>query len=212
MTRVSEVIRGWLGWCPDRHILNVRSSGIDEGMDSRPGNLLAKNPGPGGTGRPGIPNGRNYEHTQRGTLIIGSVSAAIILILASMFLLGIVWVAVAVTAILVFALAICSTLTVSADDDTLRIRFGPVGLIRKSWPIAEIASVTTVTNPWYYGWGIRWTPSGPLYNVSGYGAVEVRLISGKVFRIGTDEPEVLKTAIETARGASRHPPRGAGNP
>jgi len=116
-----------------------------------------------------------------------------------MFLFGIVWVAIAVLGIMIVVLAICSTLTVSLDNDTLRIRFGPVGLIRKSWPLAEIASVTAVTNPWYYGWGIRWTPRGPLYNVlSGYGAVEILLCSGKTFRIGTGEPESLKLAIEQA--------------
>jgi hypothetical protein len=99
----------------------------------------------------------------------------------------------------VFVLAIMSTLTVSAGSGTLAIRFGPVGLVRKSWPLAEIVSVTTVTNPWYYGYGLRITPHGPLYNVSGPHAVEVRLMSGKSFRIGTDEPYTLKQAIDQAR-------------
>jgi hypothetical protein len=120
-----------------------------------------------------------------------------------MYLFGIVWVAVFVLGIMIFVLAICSTLTVLVDD-TLRIRFGPIGVIKKSWPLAEIVSVTTVTNPWYYGWGIHWTPHGLLYNVSGYGAVEVRLLSGRMFRIGTDEPEVLRSAIEQAR-AKKNP-------
>jgi hypothetical protein len=100
---------------------------------------------------------------------------------------------------MVFVLAIFSTLTVLAGADIIRIRFGPIGLIQKSWPVSEIASVTTVINPWYYGWGIHWTPHGPLYNVSGRNAVEILLFSGNTFRIGTDEPEALKTAIEQAR-------------
>ncbi|MEI7858142.1 MAG: hypothetical protein WCH85_11680 [Methanomicrobiales archaeon] len=115
-----------------------------------------------------------------------------------MYFFVLVWVTIAVLGIMIVVLAIFSTLTVSIDYNALRIRFGPVGLIRKSWPLAEIASITAVTNPWYYGWGIRWTPRGPLYNVSGYGAVKVLLLSGKTFRIGTGEPEVLKLAIEHA--------------
>lgn len=211
ISRISEVIRGWLGWCPNGHTMNARNSG-SAGSVFLAGSSVVKRPGPSGTDGPGMPWGGRYEHTQRGTLIIGAVSAAIILILVTTYLSGIEWVAIIVLGIMVFVLAICSTLTVSAGGDTLRIQFGPVGLIRKSWPISEIASVTTVTNPWYYGWGIRWTPHGCLYNVSGRGAVEVLLFSGMTFRIGTDEPEALKNAIETARGDNRNLPRDAGNP
>jgi hypothetical protein len=37
-----------------------------------------------------------------------------------------------------------------------------------------------------------------LYNVSGKGAVEVTLKSGQRFRIGTDEEEALKAALENS--------------
>ena len=149
----------------------------------------------------GISGCRERAPSLTGPLLIfrKRMPGVIIIILTSMYLFGIVWVTIFVLGIMIIVLAIFSTLTVSAGEDTLRIRFGPVGLIKKGWPLAEIASVTTVTNPWYYGWGIHWTPNGPLYNVSGFGAVEVRLLSGKTFRIGTDEPEVLRSAIEQAR-------------
>lgn len=198
MVRVSEVIRGWLGWCPNVHTMNAKNRDT-AGSIFPAGSPVVKIPGPSGADRAGIPPGGRYEHTQRGTLIIGAVSAAIILIITTMYMSGIVWVAVIVLGIMVFVLAIFSTLTVLAGADIIRIRFGPIGLIQKSWPISEIASVTTVINPWYYGWGIHRTPHGPLYNVSGRNAVEILLFSGNTFRIGTDEPEALKTAIEQAR-------------
>jgi hypothetical protein len=194
--RISETIRRYLGWCPNAPVIKAKSGGAV--LEVRAANPVTKSPGPSGSAQSGKPRDGRYEHTQRGFLIVGAVTAAILIILASMYLFGVVWVAVLVLGILVFALAICSTLTVTAGDDALRIRFGPIGLIRKSWPMAEIASVSTVTNPWYYGWGIRWTPRGPLYNVSGYGAVEVRLLSGKIFRIGTDEPDTLVKSIRSA--------------
>jgi len=157
----------------------------------------------------GIASGRPgdwwYEHTQRGALIIGSVSIVAIIILATMYFFGIVWVAALVLGIMIFILAIMSTLTVSVCDGTLQIRYGPVGLIRKRWPVTDIASVTAVTNPWYYGWGIRVTPHGTLYNISGYGAVEIRMLDGKTFRIGTDEPEALGKAIESSRAMGSGP-------
>ncbi len=201
-SRFSEIIHGWLGWCPNAHMMKAKSNN-DMRLGFSPANPLAKSPGPSGADRSGKPWEWWYEHTQRGALIIWSVGAAILVILAMTYLFGVVWVTVFVLGILVFALAIFSTLTVSVCDDALRIRFGPLPLIRKSWPVAEIASATAVTNPWYYGWGIRWTPHGLLYNVSGYGAVEVMRHSGKKFRIGTDEPEALCRAIEQARVKNR---------
>lgn len=196
--RISEIIHEWMGWCPNAHMTKAKNSS-DAGHTVPAGNPLKKNPGPSGTDGSKKPREGLYDHTQRGLVVMGAVTAVIIIILASMYLFGIVWVTIFVLGIMIIVLAIFSTLTVSVGEDTLRIRFGPVGLIKKGWPLAEIASVTTVTNPWYYGWGIHWTPNGPLYNVSGFGAVEVRLLSGKTFRIGTDEPEVLRSAIEQAR-------------
>ncbi|HEX3002456.1 MAG TPA: hypothetical protein VHN82_08865, partial [Methanoregula sp.] len=196
MIRVAEVIRGWLGWCPNNHMMSAGAR--DTGYGFSAGNPVTKSHGAPGSEGSRVPDGGKYEHTQRGMLIIGAVSAAIVLILTISLFAGFVWIVGIVIAILAFVLAICSTLTVSVSSGILRIRFGPVGLIQKTWALADIVSVRTVTNPWYYGWGIRWTPHGILYNVSGFRAVEVLLSSGKTFRIGTDEPDSLKEAIEHA--------------
>jgi len=59
----------------------------------------------------------------------------------------------------------------------------------------EIASVKTVKNHWYYGWGIRLIPHGWLFNVSGFEAIEIVMKNGKVYRIGTDEAEKLMAAV-----------------
>lgn len=196
MIHVAEVIRGWLGWCPNGHMMNVKTRDTGHGVSA--GSLVTKSSGASGSEGAGVPDRGIYEHTQRGMLIIGAVSAAILLTLTISMFAGFVWIVGMVVAILAFVLAICSTLTVSIGGENLRIRFGPVGLIRKTWELSDIVSVRTVTNPWYYGWGIRWTPHGLLYNVSGFQAVEVLLASGKAFRIGTDEPDTLKAAIERA--------------
>ena len=34
-----------------------------------------------------------------------------------------------------------------------------------------------------------------IFNVSGFGAVEIRMKNGKIYRIGTDEPKALESAI-----------------
>jgi hypothetical protein len=197
ITRISEIVQEWMGWCPNTHRMKAKESS-DTGFAFPAGNPLAKSPGPSG-GSGSRDRKTLYERTQRGTLIIWLVSAVALSLLVSLYLFGIVWVTVFVLGIMIVVLAISSTLMVSVSDETLRLQFGPVGLIRKSWPLADIVSVTSVTNPWYTGWGIRFTQHGTLYNVSGYGAVEVRLVSGTTFRIGSGEPDALRSAIEQAR-------------
>jgi hypothetical protein len=86
------------------------------------------------------------------------------------------------------------SLTVEVDDEELRHWFGP-GFWKKSYQLLDIESATVVRNSWIYGWGIRFTPHGWLYNVSGLDAVQLQLRSGRKLRIGTDDPQGLIEAI-----------------
>jgi hypothetical protein len=90
-----------------------------------------------------------------------------------------------------------SSLTVEIADGELRIHFGP-GFWRKRYSLADVTGADVARSSWWEGWGIRITPRGMLYNVSGMGAVEIKLRSGQRFRIGTDEPEVLAQALRMA--------------
>jgi len=106
----------------------------------------------------------------------------------------------AVTAIMALILVILVSfgwLTVSVDTERVAIKFG-WGIFRKKFSASEIASVAQVKNHWYYGWGIRlwFWPKMWIFNVSGFDAVEIRMKNGKIYRIGTDEPEKLETAIK----------------
>lgn len=94
-----------------------------------------------------------------------------------------------------------STLTVEIDDQELRFYFGP-GFWRKRIPLRDIKHVEVVRNTVYYGWGIRYTFDGWLYNVSGLDAVELYAEGMGTLRIGTDEPHELKRALEQARQAA----------
>ncbi len=140
-----------------------------------------------------------YEHTQPGYVTLGAAGAtalfmagtllkrpspASLLLVPPALLLGVVG-------------TIFSSLTIEITDEELRASFGP-GLTIKRAKLADIEAVQTVRNPWYYGWGIRFTPRGMLYNVSGLDAVEVRLRNGHTFQLGTDEPERLQQALEEA--------------
>ena len=98
--------------------------------------------------------------------------------------------------LIIFILASFSTLQTTIDEKYLKIKFG-YGIYTKKFLLEDILSAEIVRNHWYYGWGIRlWLwPKMWIYNVSGFKAVEIKLKNGKIFRIGTDEPEELKQAI-----------------
>jgi hypothetical protein len=141
----------------------------------------------------------DYRHTQWGILSI----LLLALIIVFMFLIAwktgwspVFWIALG---ILIVCMAAFSSLTVQVRGGFLEWRFG-VGLIRKRIPVSEIGDAYAVRNPWYYGWGIQWTPKGWLYNVSGLWAVEVVLRNGRRFRVGTDRSEELAHAIRIAAG------------
>jgi len=135
-----------------------------------------------------------YRHTQAGLLILVLLVLAAVAITVLSAALGMHPVGIAVLCVLALCAALFPSLTVEIGEGVVAVRFGP-GLIRKRFALADIRAVSVVRNPWYYGWGIRWTPHGWLYNVSGLGAVEIVLASGKKARIGSDEPEKLAEAI-----------------
>jgi hypothetical protein len=136
----------------------------------------------------------SYRHTQFGTVIVSSLLGAAILIAAASFRTGWSLVTGLVEIFVIGCALLFCCLTVEIKGDELICRFGP-GFIRKRVVLSEIREVKVVKNPWYYGWGIRLTPAGWLFNVSGLNAVEIELASGRRFRIGTDQPDVLAEAI-----------------
>lgn len=156
----------------------------------------------------------SYSHTQVGTLVrvtMGAVTVGM-LVLAAVFGMRdpvAIWIFLAMAALMVLVLFLFHSLSVEIADSVLRLRFG-VGLIRRSIPIKDIAAAKTVRNKWWYGWGIRLTPHGWLFNVSGRDAVEVTLKNGRSYRIGTDEPRKLHRAIEDAMRRFRSPLNASG--
>ena len=88
-----------------------------------------------------------------------------------------------------------STVTITRDE--LMFYFGP-GFWTKRFPLDDIISAEVVRNSPLHGWGIRYTFHGWLYNVSGLHAVELEIQGEGQIRIGTDEPEALRQALEDA--------------
>jgi hypothetical protein len=143
-----------------------------------------------------------YKHTQIGYFMIVCGAIALVIALEVFFRKATVTSMLGGLAAIFVIIGLFATLTVEIRDGLLRFRFG-LGLIRKKLKIAEIESCEVVRNPWYYGWGIHATGKGWVYNVSGFEAVEIFMSDGRRLRIGTDEPDLLRKAILTAKMETR---------
>ena len=149
-----------------------------------------------------------YRHAQAGHLMRLALGLPVLAMLAALpFLQGTErLIVLGVASGLAGVLLLFHRLDVQVDETHLGIRFG-IGLIRARFALAEIRAAGPVRTPWIAGWGIRLLDKGFLFNVSGPDAVEITLASGRIHRIGTDEPEALARALRdalAARDADRH--------
>jgi hypothetical protein len=89
-------------------------------------------------------------------------------------------------------------LTIELKDSELTLTYG-IGLIRIKFRMAELEEVQITKTSWYHGLGIRFTPTGMLYNIQGMKAVKIkyhRKGKSKWVLVGTAEPNALKQVLE----------------
>ena len=138
-----------------------------------------------------------YKHTQIGYFLVTVYSIVVLFLGYFNIMTSFHPLTLIALIIILIVLGTFSRLTVIVDDQMIKIQFG-LRIIRKSFPLKEIETHCVVKNPWYYGWGIRFTPRGWLYNVSGFSAIELQMTNGKRYRIGTDDPDNLAEALDKA--------------
>lgn len=137
-----------------------------------------------------------YDHRQ-----VARVSAVLLIVSGGLLLaifvrLGAPLVIGLVIVLLASLSAVFTSLTVRVTERELTYHFG-LGVWRTRVPLHDIERVEVVRNRWWYGFGIRLTPHGWLYNVWGLDAVEITTRAGRRFRLGTDEPRQLRDALTT---------------
>lgn len=69
------------------------------------------------------------------------------------------------------------------------------GVWRKEIPLSEIATVREADLPWWFGWGIRRTPTGWLYSISGPPTVEIVTLDGRRIFLGSATPAAVAARI-----------------
>jgi hypothetical protein len=104
-----------------------------------------------------------------------------------------------VLAIVLPLLLLKAKLVVTVDREAVRIWFSPFA--RRNVALGEIVSVLPrKSNPLleFGGVGVRWTPRGWAYLVSGDMGVQLELAGGKQLFVGSQRPEDLAGAISSA--------------
>jgi hypothetical protein len=97
--------------------------------------------------------------------------------------------------VLIVALLLFATLTVTVDGSEIRVVFG-IGLVRKTIELADVIKCEPVPVRTLWGWGLHWTPGGWLYNVGGRDAVRIVLAGERAVIVGTDDVRGLAAAID----------------
>lgn len=154
-----------------------------------------------------------YRHTQSAfwpwtVALAGVVALAVLLVVTDDLAGSSLAMLVVVTAVVAVGF-LFARLTVAVEPTEIVVEFG-AGWPRRRIPRADVVSAHAVRNRWWLGWGVRLIPRGSMYNVWGLDAVELVLRSGKVFRIGTDEPDVLLAAVTAPSGQAE--PSGPSGP
>jgi|GEM_PF-371057 hypothetical protein len=148
-----------------------------------------------------VEQNNKYYHTQIGWLSAAVMGVSIASIVFIMLIVPFNTVAFTIMSFVLIVLAIClvvfSSMNVSCDGNTLKIRLGFI--VGKSFPLKDIKSCRVIKVPWYYGWGVRSIPNGWLYRVSGSYAVEIH-IGSKRYLIGSDDPQKLLEFIKRHTG------------
>ena len=139
-----------------------------------------------------------YKHTQIGYVVILAVVAVMLGILAKVVFQGpsgFDWKLHAIVGIAILLVGVMfSSLTIEVEPAQVSWQFG-IPAIKNAVRMEDILNVAVVRNPFIYGWGAHMIPRGWVYNVSGRDAVELTLRDGSRVRLGTDQPDVLLSAI-----------------
>lgn len=139
---------------------------------------------------------KEYRHTQY-AYFFWAISSILLSVYISAWERTTIGSHIVIGAVLIVLVVLFFSLSICVSEDKLSWHFGP-RFWKKELPIADIASCEVVRNNVLMGWGIRMLSDGWMYNVSGLLAVEIRLKSGSAIRLGSDEPNYLKEAIDGA--------------
>jgi hypothetical protein len=141
-----------------------------------------------------------YQHKQTGKLYLLVLLPAMISALPAWSLRAIPSALAVLAAIVMVDIlgAFCFRhLVVRDEGDCLALRFGPIPLLSKRLPYAQMTAVEPGRSNLLDGWGVHYCPGrGWTYNIWGCNCVKVQM-GKKTVRIGTDDVAGLLAFLQT---------------
>jgi hypothetical protein len=141
-----------------------------------------------------------YKHTQYGAwmFFVFLITAILIAMVAGAIIAeGRTVAAIVTISIYLLGVSLFYAFTVQVAEGKIKFWFG-IGLFRRSYALSEIKSTRQVKNPWYYFWGVKSIPGGWLYSIAPGHALELVLKNGLIVHVGTDQPKMLRQAVNAA--------------
>lgn len=138
-----------------------------------------------------------YQHTQWGFFLVPTLMVCAVVSIATTAdetSTTLTVVTVGFVFVLLFVVLVFSRLEVTVSAGVVVAAF-LFGRPHREIALEDVTAVRQVRNRWTQGWGVRKISEGWMYNVWGLDAVELELSSGKLFRIGTNDPENLFTTL-----------------
>ncbi|MBQ4812353.1 hypothetical protein A7985_18595 [Pseudoalteromonas luteoviolacea] len=145
-----------------------------------------------------------YQKTQLAWAIWGILAWLSTFVIMGAVLLGHNLGVLAFGIILVLVAFFFYGLTIEVDTQSKQLRwwFGP-GIAKKTLSFDDIDEVKAVTNSFRHGIGMRISHDGWVYTVSGFKAIEVSMLDGTKYRLGTaDQPGLLDALRDKVKDKS----------
>jgi hypothetical protein len=187
--QIIEIIRSNLGWCP-----NGYEQGTWRHIDSLKMNdpVTPEQQGPSDDGIPPVIETERYRNRQISIFYTAVMIVAIICGIFDYLMYQRFFPGIFCSILIVIVWLMSASLTVTIYDNLLEIRLGPLGLNNRKIHFTEIESVNVEKNPkkkaiWYF------IPRADPRIRTG---VAIELRNGKRIWITTDDPEVLRQAVE----------------
>ena len=141
-----------------------------------------------------------YEHTQHGRwhrIFLGIAGVMLIGAWLARQESAVVGLLVATTAIFLLCALMFGSLAIRDEGEWLRLRYGPLQVLRKRFRYADITSVEPDRTKIIDGWGIHYILGrGWTYNLWGFNCVKLTL-GRKIVRVGSDDVENLARFLQS---------------
>ncbi len=147
---------------------------------------------------------RGYAHTQNAPLCLLIYALAVVFLALGWFVRDappIQWLFPPIGLLMLVLAASIHHQTVEDRGDVLAVRFGPVPLLRRTVPYADMGSVEIGRTLLLDGWGIHYSVRGGwVWNLWGRDCVVIHFKNGGTLRVGTDDADNLVAFLRSRIG------------